>query len=135
MSDRELDANEFPLINVQVLNWVLLGGMVLAGWISFSPFFAKGVLAGGVIANISFIFLKKDLARILAGPLQAAKIRFFLKYYARLMVLAVILYLLVRYRVVHVIGLVAGLSTVVLSIGVTTAGLVKRFFFTAKEAS
>lgn len=125
---------DFPLLTVQVLNWLLLLVMVVAGWAAVSAFFAKGVLVGGLLANGSFFILKRDLARIMAGPLQIAKVRFFIKYYVRLSVLAVILYFLVRYHAVHVIGMVIGLSTVVLSIGFTTAGLAKKYFLVAKEA-
>lgn len=125
---------DFPLLTVQVLNWLLLLVMVVAGWAAVSAFFAKGVLVGGLLANGSFFILKRDLARIMAGPLQIAKVRFFIKYYVRLSVLAVILYFLVRYHAVHVIGMVIGLSTVVLSIGFTAAGLAKKYFLVAKEA-
>ncbi len=135
MKDLQKDTYEFPLAKLQIINWVLLIFMTLASWSIITPYFAKGVLVGGILANTSFIFLKKDLVRILAGPLHSAKARFFLKYYVRLAVLALILFMLVRYQIVHVVGLVTGLSTVVLSIGFVTASLVKRFFFAAKEAS
>ncbi len=133
--DRQKDGSEFPLVYVQVLNLVLLAVLTGTSWFVATPFFTKGVLVGGLLANISFLFLKNDLSRILAGPLHSAKARFFLKYYARFSILALILFFLIRYQLVHVVGLVVGLSTVVLSIGITTVGLVKRFFFTAKEAS
>jgi len=128
------EGNEFPLIYVQALNWLLIGIMAAGSWVVVSPEFAKGVLVGGLLAIISFMFLKNDLIRILAGPLQSAKARFFLKYYARFSLLALILFFLIRFQLVHVVGLILGLSTVVLSIGLTTLCLVKRFFFTAKEA-
>jgi hypothetical protein len=129
------EESEFPLLTVQMSNWLLLLVLVAGSWIFTTPFVAKGVLAGGLIANVSFIILKRDLSKIMAGPIHIAKVRFFLRYYVRLAVLAVILFLLVKYRAVHVVGLVTGLSTVVLSIGFTTAGLVKKYFFVAKEAS
>ena len=129
------EESEFPLLTVQMINWLLLLVLVTGSWTFLTPLFAKGVLAGGLIANVSFMILKRDLTKIMAGPIHIAKVRFFLRYYVRLAVLAVILYLLVRYKVVHVVGLVTGLSTVVLSIGFTTAGLVKKYFFVAKEAS
>ena len=111
-----------------------MGAMTAVSWAISTPYFAKGVLVGGLLANVSFMFLKNDLIRILAGPLHSAKARFLIKYYARFSLLALILFFLVRYHLVHVVGLILGLSTVVLSIGITTIGLVKRFFFIAKEA-
>ena len=129
------EESEFPLHTVQMINWLLLLVLVAGSWTFVTPFFVKGILAGGLIANVSFMILKRDLQKIMAGPIHVAKVRFFLRYYARFAVLAVILYLLVRYKAVHVVGLVTGLSTVVLSIGFTTAGLMKKYFFVAKEAS
>jgi hypothetical protein len=127
--------NEFPITYVQALNLLLMGAMTAVSWAISTPYFAKGVLVGGLLANVSFIFLKNDLTRILAGPMHSAKARFFIKYYARFSLLALILFFLIRFHLVHVVGLILGLSTVVMSIGITTIGLVKRFFFTAKEAS
>jgi len=117
------------------LNWLLLAGMTAAGGLVATPFFAKGVLVGGLLANISFLLLKRDITRVLSGPLTAAKGRFFIKYYIRLTVLALILFILVRYRVVHLVGLLLGLSTVVLSIGIMVAGAARKVALTAKEAS
>jgi hypothetical protein len=117
------------------LNWLLLLGMAAAGGLFVSPYFAKGVFIGGLIANISFILLKKDITRVLTGPLNAAKGRFLIKYYIRLTVLALILFFLVRYKSIHLVGLLIGLSTVVLSIGIMVAGAARKVALTAKEAS
>lgn len=125
----------FPLHRMGRLNWLLLAGMTAAAGLFISPYFAKGLLIGGLIANISFILLKKDITRVLSGPLDAAKGRFLIKYYIRLTVLALILFFLVRYRSIHLVGLLVGLSTVVISIGIMVAGAAKRVALTAKEAS
>jgi hypothetical protein len=117
------------------LNWLLLAAMTAAGGLFISPFFARGLFIGGLIANISFILLKKDITRVLSGPLNAAKGRFLLKYYIRLTALALILFFLVRYRSVHLVGLLLGLSTVVISIGIMVAGAARKVALTAKEAS
>ena len=125
----------FPLDRMVRLNWLLLFGMAAAGMLFVSPYFAKGLFIGGLIANISFILLKKDITRVLTGPLNAAKGRFLIRYYIRLTVLALILFFLVRYRSIHLVGLLAGLSTVVLSIGIMVAGAARKVALTAKEAS
>ena len=117
------------------LNWLLLIAMTAAGTFFISPYFAKGLFIGGLIANISFILLKKDITRVLTGPLNAAKGRFLIKYYARLTVLTLILFFLVRYKSIHLVGLLVGLSTVVISIGIMVAGAAKKVALTAKEAS
>ena len=125
----------FPLHKMGRLNWLLLLVMTVAGGLIISPYFAKGLFIGGLIANISFILLKKDITRVLAGPLNAAKGRFLIKYYARLTVLALILFFLVRYKSIHLVGLLVGLSTVVISIGIMVAGAARKVALTAKEAS
>jgi len=125
----------FPLHKMGRLNWLLLLVMTVAGGLIISPYFAKGLFIGGLIANISFILLKKDITRVLSGPLNAAKGRFLIKYYIRLTVLAVILFILVKYKSIHLVGLLVGLSTVVISIGIMVAGAAKKVALTAKEAS
>ena len=125
----------FPLNRMGRLNWLLLVAMTAAGGFFVSPYFAKGLFIGGLIANISFILLKKDITRVLSGPLDAAKGRFLLKYYIRLLLLALILFFLVRYRSVHFVGLLVGLSTVVISIGIMVAGAARKVALTVKEAS
>jgi hypothetical protein len=130
------NANEyFSLKKMERLNWLLLAGMIAAGGFFVSPYFAKGLFIGGLIANISFLLLKKDITRVLSGPLNAAKGRFLIKYYIRLTVLALILFFLVRYRSIHLVGLLIGLSTVVISIGIMVAEAAGKVALTAKEAS
>jgi hypothetical protein len=125
----------FSLKRMGRLNWLLLLIMTAAGTFLVSPHFAKGVFIGGLIANISFILLKKDITRVLTGPLNTAKGRFLFKYYIRLTVLALILFFLVRYRSTHLVGLLVGLSTVVISIGIMVTGAARKVALTAKEAS
>jgi hypothetical protein len=125
----------FPLDKMGRMNWLLLVGMTAAGGLFVSPYFAKALCIGGLIANISFILLKKDITRVLTGPLNAAKGRFLIKYYIRLTVLALMLFFLVRHRSIHLVGLLVGLSTVVISIGIMVAGAARKVALTAKEAS
>ena len=125
----------FPLHRMGRLNWLLLLVMTAGGGLFISPYFAKGLFIGGLIANISFILLKKDITRALSGPLNAAKGRFLIKYYIRFTILALILFFLVKYKSIHLVGLLVGLSTVVISIGIMVAGAAKKVALTAKEAS
>ena len=134
MGSKQIQQLDFPINKVQLLSWVLLATFSVASWFLFSAKIAEGVLIGSLLANLSFLVLKKDLTKIFQGPMQLAKVRFFIKYYLRLFVLAVVLYLLVRYHQVHVIGLLAGLSTVVVGILFTAVGLLKKNAFSMKEA-
>jgi hypothetical protein len=125
---------DFPIGRVQLINWILLAGFSVGAWLLFSAKVAEAVLIGSLIANVSFLVLKNDLTKIFQGPVQLAKVRFFIKYYLRLFVVAALLYMLVRYHHVHVVGLLAGLSTVVVGILITAIDLVKKNTFSIKEA-
>lgn len=128
-------AGDISLRVVQVVNWLALAGLAGAAWVGYSGFVARSVLIGGVIANASFFFLQRDLTRLLSGDLTAAKARFFMRYYVRLGIVVVILFLLVKFRQVHTVGLLVGLSTVLLGIGIAVAGAARRLYTTrSKEA-
>ena len=126
---------QFPIAKVQAMNWILLFSLVLAAGLAFSWKSAEGVLIGGLLANLSFIALKRNLTKVFAGPLQVAKLRFFINYYARLTAVAFLLYVLVRYWHVNIFGLLAGLSTVVVSILVIGVGEMRRLQLLAKGAA
>ncbi len=136
--DRSQD--EFPIHRVGILNWLLAITFSVLAWIFYPGIMAKSVLIGGLVANISYFFLKKDLKDflqgrlLLSGKVQRAKVKFYFKYYARLTALALVLYILVSKHIVHPLGLLMGLSVVVVSIGLTMASVVRKFYFTAKEA-
>lgn len=129
--------NEFLIHRVDILNWVLVVFLSVLAWVYYPGMIAISVLIGGVAANISFLYLKKDLKDFLQGKLlhsgkvKTAKIKFYLKYYSRLTALALVLYILVSRHIVHPLGLLMGLSVVVISIGITMASVVKKFYFTA----
>jgi hypothetical protein len=135
-----LEQNGFLIQRVDWLNWVVAGLFSVFAWFYFPLLIAKSVCVGGLLANVSYIFLKKDLRDFLQGRLlhsgriKTAKYKFYLKYYARLIALACVLYILVSRQIVHPLGLLMGLSVVVISIGITMASVVKKFYFTAKEA-
>ena len=130
---------DFPLHRVEIANWIVAIFLTLIAALTYPQLIAKSVLIGGILANVSFLFMKKDLIHFLQGKLlhsgreKLAKLQFYLKYYGRLAALAAILYLLVRSETVHPLGLLAGLSTVTLSILITVTTVMKRIYFTAKE--
>lgn len=116
-SDSNTSPGEVSLDKVIIFNWLLL--LVLSGlaWLGYSGLQALSVFIGGAIASLSFLFLKRDLTRLLAGPLEAGKPLFFVRYYLRLSLVAGVLFLLVKYQVVHTVALLIGLSTVLFGIG------------------
>ena len=134
------EQHEFPIRRVDILNWIMTLSIPVVAWLYYPPMIAKSILIGGLVAIVSYHFLKKDLRdflqgkMLLSGKVQRAKYKFYVKYYARLTALALVLYILVSRHIVHPLGLLIGLSVVVLSIGITLATVVRKFYFTAKEA-
>jgi hypothetical protein len=122
------------LRKIQILNWLLTATMGTAAWLLASESIGKAVFAGGAIAALSFGWLKRDLCRLFAGPLTMLKGRFFIKYYARLSLLAALLFWLISHHQIHTLGMLAGLSVVLLSIAVIAIGEAKRLYFPVKEA-
>jgi hypothetical protein len=132
--NRIVPQDEFSLARVQVVNWLLVVVMPLAAGLAYNWTVATAILIGALISTLSFIFLKNDLTKVMKGPLQAVKIRFFITYYLRLSALAILLYVLVRYGHVHVFGLLVGLSTVVAGIVIAAASQAKNIYLSGKEA-
>lgn len=123
-------SGEVSLGKVMGFNWLLLGGLTGFAWLGFSGFHALSVLIGGALANVSFLFLKKDLVKLMAGPLEAVKPLFFIRYYLRLSVVVGVLFLLVRFQLVHTLSLLVGLSTVLLGIGLAVMVAAKSIYST-----
>lgn len=111
---------------IQLFNLIMVAVFTVGSWYIIDWTLARSVLIGGVLASGSFFLLKRDIEQLIervasAGEQGGAvkkmeKIRFFLKFYARLFVLGLLLYALTTKISLNMIGLVIGLSTVMLSI-------------------
>ncbi len=122
----DLSSSDFSMQNVEKLNWLITGVMTAAGAFCFNLDIAKAILIGGLITNISFFFMKRDLVKAMQGNLGSVKKTFLLKYYARLMALALVLYYLIKYGQIAAGGLVLGLSSVVFSICLTAINELRK---------
>ena len=121
-----LESSEISIRSIERLNWLLTGIMVVAALVCFNLHIAKAVLIGGIIANTSFMFMKRDLVKAMQGILGAVKVTFLLKYYARLTALALVLFVLIKYGQLSTSGMLLGLSSVVFSIGFTAINQLRR---------
>lgn len=102
---------------VQVSSLVLCLILTLAGGIFISVNFALGVLAGGIIAGFNFHWLQKALGKIFDQQVVlGSKAIYYVKYYLRLIIVGIVLYELVANKMVHPLGLITGLSVVVINI-------------------
>jgi ATP synthase I subunit len=95
---------------------VLLAALTVVGFTGFSVQTGLGVLAGGVIAIVNFLWMRNALQRILGllpdNPTRYALMRFL----ARMTILGIVLYYILTSAWFSVAGLLVGLSIVVVNI-------------------
>jgi MFS superfamily sulfate permease-like transporter len=108
---------------LEITNWLVLGVCLIISALLLSASFTYGILLGGFISIVNFHWLDRDLRRIFSNLSGKAKSALLLKYYLRLAVTAVVLYILISQSLVDIIGLLVGLSVVVMNI-ILTAVLV-----------
>jgi len=129
---------ELALLSLIMLcSLVTLAVFVAVGWYLYGWMMAQSVLAGGILGNGSFFFLKRDAEQIIArvsvagntynGVKNMEKVRFFIKFYARLLVIGLLLFALTTKMHVNMIGVAIGLSTVMLSVVVVVLSRGKIF--------
>jgi len=104
---------------LEIANWVVLAVFVLAGALIFSLKFTLGVLLGGLISIVNYHWLCRDVKKVFAHLTDRAKSRIMFKYYIRFGITAVALYFIVSSGIVEVVGLLIGLSTVIVNIVIT----------------
>ncbi len=95
-------------------NWILLGILFL-GSLFFLPWrFTTGILIGGLMANINFHFLHRNLVKVFIlskgkGPIVS-------KSMLRMFIIGVIVFIVLFKNWVNVFGLILGLSIVVINL-------------------
>jgi hypothetical protein len=108
------------------VNWLFLLAFGALSFLFMSPTFTLGVVSGGLLIIANFNVLQHTIRRGFSadGNFTTNKIAIVAKYYFRLAILAVIIYILITNGWVHPVGLAVGLSVVVVSIafmGIRTA--------------
>ncbi|CAK8724622.1 ATP synthase I chain [Candidatus Electrothrix laxa] len=111
---------------VERFNLILLALLTAGSWYFVDWLFAQSVFVGGALSSGSFFWMKRTAMRFVhhaATQRDGAHVNgksfstgFVVKFYARLFVLAFLLLLLSTQFSMSVIGLVIGLSTVMLSV-------------------
>ena len=104
--------------DLRKLNWIVLLILSSFSHLMMSPSLTIGVILGGFIIIANFRIFQNTIRRAFSseGVMTVSKMVVILKYYFRLLGLGVILYVLITKGWVDPIGLVIGLSTVVISI-------------------
>jgi len=97
-------------------SWLTLS-IIAAGSVLFSSIsFAGGVLAGGVLVILNFYWLRNILDRFLRVPGQHAVKFVQLRYLLRLALISIAIYFLIVRTEISILGLILGLSVVVINI-------------------
>jgi hypothetical protein len=81
--------------------------------------FTLGILLGGFISILNFYWMERGLRGIFTNTAGNVKGSVMGKYYIRLVLTAIVLYFLIANGTVNVIGLLIGLSVVVINIIIT----------------
>ncbi len=102
-------------------NWVILT-LLLLGSLPFGNLaLSIGILVGGLIAIGGFFWLRSSLDRLLGQATGGTKFSYMFGCFSRLAALTVILAVLVAIVKIHAIGLVIGLSVVIINLFWMTA--------------
>jgi len=130
---------------MQVVSWLYLAVLTIGAWLFFSWTVAWSILAGGIIAILSFWLSQRDLAHLLnslvASPDQTegeAKARFrksgfLLRFWVRFVIIGVVVLLLVRFSSINAFGLILGLSTIVFTVTFTAVEIVRHYYFSGRR--
>ena len=102
-------------------NWIILALLLLASLPFGNLALSLGILTGGLIAIAGFIWMRRSLDRLLGQATSGTRFSYLFGYFIRLAVLAVILAILVAIVKIHIIGLVIGLSVVIINLFWMTA--------------
>ena len=113
-------------------NWVLFTLASILGVFILPPDWAWGVFCGGLLVTVNFHLLSRTLKKALTPKHLSSHNVILAKYYIRFLISGVILFILIKSHFVHPIGLVIGLSVVVMSIMAATVREIKKLIF--KEA-
>jgi hypothetical protein len=123
------------------LSWVYLIVLAVGSWVLSSWSFAWAVLAGGIISITSFLVSYRDVMGFFdtvapqsqsAEHVKKIKKGLVVKFWLRLFLIGLILFLLIRFSGINVFGLILGLSTVVVTITFSAVGVVWRYYFSRR---
>ena len=113
-------------------NWILFLVISILGFLLLPADFARGMLFGGLLVTLNFHLLAKTLKSALTPPHLSSHNVVIAKYFLRFLGSGFIIFILIAGNYVHPLGLIIGLSVVVLSILLATMREIAKLIF--KEA-
>lgn len=102
-------------------NWIILAVLLLGSLPFGNLALSAGIMVGGLVAIIGFYWMRRSLGRLLEQPTGGSRSRYQFGYIVRLATLAIVLAVLIAIVKIHVIGLVIGLSVVIINLFWMTA--------------
>jgi hypothetical protein len=134
---------EISIKQVQALSLGFLLALTGGSWLVMSWPFAQSVLVGGVLAIANFFSGYKDFSAFLTtfespeegkGKVKKGREKsvYVFKFWFRMALMAVLLWLFIKSGKAEVIGLLLGLSTVVFAIILTTLSVAGHYFLSRK---
>lgn len=133
---------KLSLKRMLTLSWVYLAILVLGSWVISSWSFAWGVLAGGIISIASFLVSYREVERFFetlepkrgqpAGKVKKIKKGLIVKFWLRLFLIGLVLFVLIKYSSINIFGLILGLTTVVFTITFSAFEVVWGYYFSRR---
>jgi len=121
---------------ITTANWLLCVVGALLGFINTPVPFAMGILAGSLLVTLNFHLLRHTLCKTLEASSgkssQSILSVVLVKYYIRFGISGIVIFALIKGNIVDPLGLILGLSVVVVSIMAATTLELTRLIF--KEA-
>ncbi len=101
---------------LELRNWIGLGVLLILSHIFMSLNFTLGVLFGGLISIANYYWLYLSLRKAFQQLSDSTKTTVMVKYYIRFALTGIVLYFVITQTPADVIGLLLGLSVVVINI-------------------
>lgn len=104
---------------LEITNWIIMGILLMLSGI-FMPYkFTLGMVLGGFISIVNFHWLERDLRSVFGKLSERSGSFLMIKYFLRFAVTGAALYFIITGNIVDIVGLLVGLSTVVITMVVT----------------
>jgi hypothetical protein len=111
---------------IERTSWILVAVLFSGSLLIDQPRFSLGILCGGLISVVNFHWLYRNLVSVFTKEVHRVRAALMVRFSIRLAVTALVLFLVISRSLVDVIGLVIGLSIVVLSIVITITAMSKN---------
>jgi hypothetical protein len=137
--------NIVSLQKMQVVSWLYLAVLTCVSWVAFSWTVAWSVLAGGIIAILSFWVSHRELMGFLNSIATSpevtegqAKSRFgksgyLFRFWFRIAIIGVVVFGLIKISSINTFGLILGLSTIVFTVTFTAVDIVRHYYFSGRR--